>query len=133
MLDHLSLGAHDLDRSTAFYERVLATIGYHLHRRESAEVAFGPAEEWTFFLYPVDPARPIAAAGSHVAFRVPDRGAVRRFYAAALEAGGSPVPDRAPAERPQFGADYFGAVLADPDGHAIEVLTRAAEGSPDAP
>jgi catechol 2,3-dioxygenase-like lactoylglutathione lyase family enzyme len=127
MLDHLSLGAHDLDRSTAFYQRVLATIGYQLHRRESGEVAFGPAEAWTFFLYPIDPARSVAAAGSHVAFRARDRGAVRRFYAAALEAGGSPVPDRAPAERSQFGADYFGAVLSDPDGHAVEVMTRAPE------
>lgn len=131
MLDHLSLGAHDLDRSTAFYQRVLATIGYQLHRREGAEVAFGPAEEWTFFLYPIDPARSVAAAGSHVAFRAADRAAVRRFYAAALEAGGTAVPDRAPAERPQFGADYFGAVLSDPDGHAVEVLTRAPEQATD--
>jgi hypothetical protein len=34
------------------------------------------------------------------------------------------VADREPAERPQFGADYFGGVLRDPDGHLIEVLTR---------
>jgi catechol 2,3-dioxygenase-like lactoylglutathione lyase family enzyme len=127
MLDHVSLGVHDLDRSTAFYERIFATIGYRLQRREAAEVAFGPGEQWTFFLYPIDPGEPIAGKGAHIAFRAGDRGSVRRFHATALEAGATAVPDRDPAERPQFGADYFGAVLKDPDGHAIEVLTRAAE------
>lgn len=126
MLDHLSLGVHDLDRSSAFYARVLSAIGYRLHRSEPAEAAFGPGEERTFFLYRIDPADSVAGAGTHVAFRAADRGSVERFYAEALEAGASMVPDRQPAERPQFGADYFGAVLKDPDGHAIEVLTRSA-------
>jgi len=125
MLDHLSLGVHDLDRSTAFYARVLPTIGYQLHRRDAAEVAFGPETDWNFFLYPVDPGQGVVGTRTHIAFRASDRRAVQRFYAEALEAGGAAVPDRAPAERPQFGADYFGAVLTDPDGHAIEVLTRA--------
>jgi catechol 2,3-dioxygenase-like lactoylglutathione lyase family enzyme len=126
MLDHLSLGVHHLDRSAAFYARVLATIGYRLNWQRPGEVALGPDREPSFFLYPIDPGQAVAGAGMHVAFRAADRGAVRRFHAAALEAGGSAVPDRDPAERPQFGADYFGAVLKDPDGHAIEVLTRSA-------
>jgi catechol 2,3-dioxygenase-like lactoylglutathione lyase family enzyme len=125
MLDHVSLGVHDLDRSTAFYTRVLSVIGYRLHRSEPAEVAFGPGEAWTFFLYPIDADRRVAGPGMHVAFRAEDRSAVRLFYATALDAGASAVPDRLPDERPQFGADYFGAVLKDPDGHAIEVLTRS--------
>jgi catechol 2,3-dioxygenase-like lactoylglutathione lyase family enzyme len=124
MLDHLSLGVRDLDRAVTFYDQVLATIGYRLHRRDVAEVAFGPADA-SFFLYPVEPGEAVVGARMHVAFRAGDRGAVRRFYEVALEAGGGTVPDRAPAERPQFGADYFGAVLRDPDGHTIEVLTRS--------
>jgi len=125
MLDHLSLGVHDLDRSTAFYTRALSAIGYRLQRREPTEAAFGPGQEWTFFLYPIDAGERVAGAGTHIAFRAADRGSVQRFYAAALDAGASTVPDRHPAERPQFGADYFGTVLKDPDGHAIEVLTRS--------
>jgi catechol 2,3-dioxygenase-like lactoylglutathione lyase family enzyme len=127
VLDHLSLGVHDLDRAAAFYTRVLAPLGYHLHSHQPAEVALGPGDQWTFFLYPADPAETVAGARTHVAFRAADRHAVRQFYAAALGAGASAVADREPAERPQFGADYFGAVLKDPDGHAIEVLTRAPE------
>lgn len=45
------------------------------------------------------------------------------FERTALELGAERVRDV--AERPQFGADYFGGVLHDLDGHAIEVLTRA--------
>lgn len=67
----------------------------------------------------------VAGARMHVAFRADSRRAVQTFYDTALALGASPLPDRAPAERPQFGPDYFGAVLQDPDGHALEVLTRA--------
>jgi catechol 2,3-dioxygenase-like lactoylglutathione lyase family enzyme len=124
MLDHVSLGVHHLDRSIAFYARVLATLGYRLHRHLDDEVAFGPDDGWTFFLYPVPPDQSVTGARMHIALRAADRDVVRRFYAEALAAGASPIHDRHPAERPQFGADYFGAVLKDPDGHALEVLTR---------
>ena len=127
MFDHLSLGVHDLDRSTSFYAGVLATLGYRLHRRDAAEIAFGPGDDWTFFLYPAAPAQSVVGARTHVAFRARDRQSVRRFYDAAMAAGGGAVPDRAPDARPQFGDDYFGAVLTDPDGHAIEVMTRGPE------
>jgi len=130
MLDHFSLGVRDLARSTDFYARVLATLGYVVHRREAGESALGPAEDWNFFLYPVDPGQGVVGARTHVAFRAQERNAVRAFYARALESGGNAAPDRAPAERPQFGADYYGAVVLDPDGHAIEVLTRAPEAPP---
>jgi catechol 2,3-dioxygenase-like lactoylglutathione lyase family enzyme len=125
MLDHISLGVSDLDRAATFYERVLTAIGYRLQRRQPAEAAFGPDDQWTFFLVPIATGERGAGAGAHVAFRALDRGAVRHFYAAALDAGATAMPDREPAERPQFGADYFGAVLADPDGHVVEVLTRS--------
>jgi catechol 2,3-dioxygenase-like lactoylglutathione lyase family enzyme len=125
MLDHVSLGVHDLDHSTAFYQRALGAIGYQLHRRDDAEAAFGPGDVWSFFLYPTAATDHVAGARMHLAFRAGDRAAVRRFYAGALEAGGTAVPDREPAARPQFGDDYFGAVLKDPDGHVIEVMTRA--------
>jgi catechol 2,3-dioxygenase-like lactoylglutathione lyase family enzyme len=123
MIDHLSFGVHDLDRATAFYTRVLGTLGYHLHRRLDTEVAFGPADAWTFFLYPAEGT--VAGARMHLAFRADSRAVVHELYATALALGATALPDRHPAERPQFGADYFGAVFQDPDGHTIEVLTRA--------
>jgi predicted lactoylglutathione lyase len=59
-----------------------------------------------------------------VALRADSRAQVHAAFDAARTAGSRPVPDRDPAERPQFGPDYFGGVFLDPDGHMIEVLTR---------
>lgn len=126
MFDHLSFGVRDLERATAFYTRVLGTLGYKLQRRLDAEVAFGPGDDWTFFLYPADAGATVAGARMHLAFRARSRGEVRAFYATALELGATALPDRAPDLRPQFGDDYFGAVLQDPDGHTLEVMTRTA-------
>jgi catechol 2,3-dioxygenase-like lactoylglutathione lyase family enzyme len=124
MFDHISFGVRNLDRATTFYTRVLGTLGYKLQRQLEAEVAFGPGEEWTFFLYPAEADAHVAGARMHLAFRAGSRAAVHAFYAAAIELGAKELPDRAPDVRPQFGDDYFGAVLQDPDGHTLEVMTR---------
>ena len=111
MFDHLSFGVHDLPRATAFYTRVLGTLGYKLQSDRPEEVAFGPGAEWTFVLYPAEEGTTVAGARMHLAFRAPSRAAVHAFFTAAVELGARQVPDRLPAERPQFGADYFGAVV----------------------
>lgn len=124
MFDHISFGVHDLDRATAFYSRVLGTLGYKLQRQLATEVAFGPGEDWTFFLYPAEAGTSTVGARMHLAFRAGSRAVVSEFYATALALGATPLPDRAPDVRPQFGDDYFGAVLQDPEGHTLEILTR---------
>ena len=125
MLDHVSLGVRALPPATAFYREVLGTLGYRVHRETPDEVAFGPGEDWSFFLYAAAPDDAIVGARMHVAFLATTRERVRAFYDAAIAAGGRAVADRAPAHRPQFGEHYYGAVLKDPDGHAIEVLSRS--------
>jgi catechol 2,3-dioxygenase-like lactoylglutathione lyase family enzyme len=124
VFDHISFGVRDLARATTFYTRVLATLGYKLQRQQGAEVAFGPGDDWTFFLYPAEANATVAGARMHLAFRATSRAAVHAFYATAMELGASALPARAPDVRPQFGDDYFGAVLQDPDGHTLEVMTR---------
>ena len=124
MLDHVSLGTHDLSRSTAFYARVLAALGYRLQQRTAEEVAFGPGQDWSFILYPAETGQATVGARMHIALRAESRDAARAFEREALACGAECV--REVAERPQFGADYFGGVFRDLDGHAIEVLTRSA-------
>jgi hypothetical protein len=59
----------------------------------------------------------------HVAFNATSEEMVRAFHRAALDAGGS--DDGAPGPRPDYGPDYFGAFVRDPDGNKIEaVLVR---------
>ncbi len=124
MLDHVSLGTHDLDRAVDFYTAVLAPFGYVLQRCDDNEAAFGTATDWVFFLYPLTPTDHAPGARIHVAFRAASRADVHSANAAALALGAETI--REPAARPEFGADYFGAVLRDADGHVIEVMTRAA-------
>ena len=124
MLDHVSLGTHDFARAVAFYDAVLHPLGLALQRSDDDEAAFGTAAEWIFFVYPVGDDDHAPGARMHVAFRARDRDAVRGAHAQALAQG---AQELRPADaRPQFGADYFGSVFRDPDGHVIEVMTRAA-------
>lgn len=124
MLDHVSLGVSDLARSARFYADVLGVIGWKVHKQHPTEIAYGPGDDWSFFLYPTEPGDALVGHRMHVAFRADSRAEVRAFYDAALARGASVIADRHPDHRPQFGPDYYGGVLKDPDGHAIEVLTR---------
>lgn len=124
MLDHVSLGTHDLARATAFYARVLAALGYRMQQQSAQGSVFGPGQDWSFILYPAESGQPTVGARMHIALRAGDRDAARAFEREALACGAECV--REVAERPQFGADYFGGVFKDLDGHAIEVLTRNA-------
>ena len=63
--------------------------------------------------------------GAHIAFAVEDRSMVDRFYAAALDHGGS--DDGPPGLRPDYDANYYGAFVRDPDGHKIEAVTYSAK------
>ena len=56
--------------------------------------------------------------GSHFCFIAPSQEVVKAFYEAALAAGGT--DEGAPGPRPDYGPDYFGAFVRDPDGHKIE-------------
>ena len=124
MIDHVSLAVADLDRSAAFYEKVLAPLGMsRLVAREGATVGFGKRypELWLN-------ARPGVAAGlenpgSHVCLRAPSQDAVRAFHAAALAQGGRDAG--APGPRQAAFTTYFGAFILDPDGNKIEAANFA--------
>jgi catechol 2,3-dioxygenase-like lactoylglutathione lyase family enzyme len=90
MLGHLSFGVNDLDRSAAFYDRILAPIGFVRVWTNPRGVGFGPAgggDKLALFSKPAQAAAP--GPGFHLAFNAPSRAAVDAFHAAALEAGGT--------------------------------------------
>lgn len=122
MLEHVSLGSDDLNRAGEFYADVLGVIGYRLHRRTEQELAFGPDEAWTFFLYPASSDQSLVGARMHVAFSAPDRERALALHRSAIARGGESV--REVAHRPEFGPDYFGGMFRDLDGHMIEILPR---------
>lgn len=123
MIGHLSLGVRDLDRAQAFYDAVLAPLGFVRLFRSKRCLGYGPPggnDRLALFLENQTSERLCAGPGFHLAFSAPDRGAVDDFYAAAMQAGGR--GDGEPGLRPAYSASYYAAFVLDPDGHKLEAV-----------
>jgi catechol 2,3-dioxygenase-like lactoylglutathione lyase family enzyme len=122
MIDHVSVGVVSLARSAAFYDAVLAPLGYVRLWSTERGVGYGPphAKDEPFAIFEqVDAARP-AGAGAHLAFRALSRAAVDAFHSAGLLACGTDAGP--PGSRPKYGEGYYAAFLKDPDGHKLEAV-----------
>jgi catechol 2,3-dioxygenase-like lactoylglutathione lyase family enzyme len=118
IMHHISIGTNDFDRATAFYDQVMAAIGAKRVFEFPGAVAYGQEFPELWVQTPIDGATASCGNGSHFAFIAPSRDAVQAFYDAALAAGGT--SDGEPGPRPDYGTDYFGCFIRDPDGHKIE-------------
>lgn len=121
MIDHVSVGVSDLQRSAAFYEAVLGTLGMTCLVRREATIGFGKRypEVWLNHrpgMPPLD-----SSSGMHICLRASSEDAVCAFHAAALANGGS--DDGAPGPRAAAMTAYFGAFVRDPDGNRLETAT----------
>src|SRR5215470_17083990 len=98
MIDHVSVGAADLDRATRFYDAVLGAIGYTRLGTRPKTVGYGKQypEFWVNLRAGMAPVE--VDSGAHVGLRVRTTDLVDAFHAAALEAGGT--SDGAPGLRP---------------------------------
>jgi catechol 2,3-dioxygenase-like lactoylglutathione lyase family enzyme len=121
MIDHISVGVIDLERSARFYELVLAPLGLSRLVRRPATVGFGKnhPEFWINLRAGMSPVAP--ESGSHICLRAKSAAEVDAFHAAALSAGGS--SDGAPGLRPHDRVRYYAAFIRDPDGNRIEAVT----------
>lgn len=127
-IDHLNIAVPDLDRSVAFYEPVLATLGIDRllevpadpHADQLPMVAFGVHPKPFFWLV----ADGRVGSGMHLAFTAPDRASVQTFYDAALRHGAR--GKLAPAVHPEYQDDYYGAFVLDPDGVDLEAVCHRA-------
>ena len=125
MIDHITFGITDFERSTAFYDRAFAPLGltrlFDVPLEHSGGVkvtGYGDTRPW-FWL-----AEERATTGMlHIALAAQSRAYVDAFHAAALAAGGR--DNGAPGPRPHYHADYYGAFVLDPDGHNIEAVCHA--------
>jgi catechol 2,3-dioxygenase-like lactoylglutathione lyase family enzyme len=126
MLDHVSLGVSDLERSRRFYDGVLRPLGivrivdFQQRGSDYGAMAGSLGVEFTITIETSDA---LPSRGMHVCFRAPDRAAVQAFHAAALRCGGR--NDGEPGLRPEYHPDYFAAFVLDPDGHRVEAVCHA--------
>ena len=126
MIDHLIVTVRDFDRSKAFYERALATLGmtpteeFPWGATQARGVGFGGEDKEFFVVEGSAIAPPI-----HIAFRAATRAEVKAFHSEGLAAGGR--DNGAPELSPEHHADYFSAYVFDPDGHNIEAVCHQPE------
>ena len=121
MLGHLSFGVSDLDRAAAFYDRILAPLGFVRVWANPKGVGFGPkggGDKLALFSRPPQAVAP--GPGFHLAFDAPSRTAVDAFHAAALKAGGTDCG--APGLRPHYSATYYAAFVIDLDDYKLEAI-----------
>ena len=122
MIDHVSVPVRDLKRAAAFYEIVLATLGYTKLEDRPATVGFGKTYSEFWLNARPDMAPLPAHPGAHICLRVRSSDLVEAFHAAALENGGQ--SDGAPGLRPHDGErGYYAAFIRDPDGNRVEAVT----------
>ena len=120
MIDHVSVSVRDLKRAAAFYEAVLATLGYTKRDDRPATVGFGKtySEFWINLRAGITRE---TNPGNHIALRAKSKDAVDAFHAIALAHGG--VSDGAPGLRGNASEGYYAAFIRDPDGNKIEAVT----------
>jgi catechol 2,3-dioxygenase-like lactoylglutathione lyase family enzyme len=121
MIDHASIGVRDLAAASAFYEKLLATIGLQKLVVRPSTVGFG--KKYPEFWLNARPALARVAddAGSHLCLRAGSPAQVDAFHATALAWGAD--DDGPPGPRPEYGDAYYAAFIRDADGHRIEVVT----------
>ena len=114
MFDHVGVSASDRDASERFYDTVLETLG--IEKDHSGE----EYAEWDdFALGQATEERPVTR-GLHIGFVAPSRAHADEFWRVGTAAGYR--DDGAPGPRPEYGGNYYGAFLLDPDGNSAEAV-----------
>jgi catechol 2,3-dioxygenase-like lactoylglutathione lyase family enzyme len=121
MIDHISVGVSDLERSARFYEATLAPLGLEKLVTRPTTVGFGKRypELWINLRPGMPPV--VSESGCHICLRAKSESEVDAFHNAALGAGGE--SDGVPGLRPHDRVRYYAAFIRDPDGNRIEAVT----------
>jgi catechol 2,3-dioxygenase-like lactoylglutathione lyase family enzyme len=127
MIDHLSIGVSNFARSLAFYDSILAELGFkrcfavNMPDKQIASYGSSPQKP-IFWLYhtPGQTNDVTPPTSSHIAFSAPSRSAVDGFYQAAIAAGGR--DNGQPGLRTQYHPNYYATFVIDPDGYRVEAV-----------
>ena len=111
------------------YEAALTELGFEVlgegEFEGDAYVLFGRGTSDDFALHSIgtERGRDRVTTGAHIAFQAPDNASVERWYAAAIENGGT--DNGPPGVRPEYSGRYFAAFALDPDGNNVEAVFHA--------
>lgn len=114
---HVTVGTNDLEKARAFYDNVLATLGYKRFTDLGDNGSIWGEDAPSFFvLKPANGEPATVGNGVTVSFIAPSRAAVDAFHAAAMAAGSS--DEGAPGTR-DWAPNAYAAYARDPDGNKL--------------
>jgi catechol 2,3-dioxygenase-like lactoylglutathione lyase family enzyme len=114
VFDHLTIRVSDRAASERFYDTVLGVLG--IETEYTGELF----TEWDDFSLSEATAWNPVTRGLHIGFGASSRDRVHEFWEAGTAAGYT--SDGEPGPRPQYGGDYYGGFLLDPDGNSVEAV-----------
>lgn len=120
MIDHITIQVKDLETSKAFYEKILAVIGYkqNLTNDKKTFYGFGPGENPVFEIVQSAPNHP-AHEKIHIAFKAQNKEQIQEFHKIALELGAK--DNGKPGPRKEYTPTYYAAFIIDPDENNVEM------------
>lgn len=118
MLDHIGLRTKQVKEMFAFYEAVLAPLGYSKLKDFGVAAGFGKDGQHPLWIGQAE--GEAASSSVHLALTADSRADVDAFHKAALENGGT--DNGPPGIRPQYHENYYGAFVIDPDGNNLEAV-----------
>ncbi len=120
-LNYVMIGTNDLAKSRSYFDAVLPLIGGKLEM-DYAPNAVGyklrNGRVWINRAYNGEPAS--AGNGNMVGLLCASEEEVQAAHAAALANGGS--DEGAPGPRPDYGPEFYGAYVRDPDGNKMSFV-----------
>jgi catechol 2,3-dioxygenase-like lactoylglutathione lyase family enzyme len=123
MYSHVMVGTSDLERSKAFYDRLLGTLGAGEPVRDRERYFYVTKEGIFAISKPIDGRDATVGNGSTVGFVCQSPEQVEAWHRAGVEAGGTPIEDPPGVREGGLGRLYL-AYLRDPDGNKLCALHR---------
>ena len=119
---YMTVGAIDSAKSNAFYDAVLATIGWSKQTecpgwRAYSNDGQGPV---LWVCKPFNGEAASAGNGSMIGFMASSPAEVDAFYEAAMTHGGT--DEGAPNPRPHYGPNWYSAYVRDPAGNKMSIV-----------
>jgi catechol 2,3-dioxygenase-like lactoylglutathione lyase family enzyme len=125
MINHVSIGVHDVARAKRFYDAALEPLGYKCLSEDAGSLGYGRDAVALWIGAAERPVPPDDKSNLHFCVDAPTRKSIDAFHAAALAQGGR--DNGKPGLRPDYGANYYAAFVVDPDGYRIEAYCSRAE------
>jgi catechol 2,3-dioxygenase-like lactoylglutathione lyase family enzyme len=113
LIDHVTLRVSDFHASKAFYETVLAPLGYAPPWADEEQ----RAADWGDLSISQDE-KPLSE-NVHIAFAARNRAEVEEFHRVGLAAG---YRDNGPPGERTYHEGYYASFLLDPDGNNVEAV-----------